>query len=373
MDQGPGMGTPLSQLSERELERVLSGIPIAEDLRPLRDRVRDWEAELHRLGLDKPKGGLPTIDLASFLAEPPRVAAPFTVEDLFPVTSGVIVLAGPQKTSKTIMALQVAISVAGGNDGVLGHAIGRHGPCLFIEEEGNRDKLRERIAAMLIGLELTQAPADLHMALFERVQVDDDESMALIAQAVERIQPVAIFLDPLAYLHNQDENDNTAMNSRVMRPLVQLASRYDLLVTVLHHVTKNGGEGSTVGRRVRGAGGITAASDGNLVFNRTGPTTIHAQGEYRDAGPFDSHYRFDEERMILVEHAPEVSRKVTFEQVLELVNDNVSVSVTQAMGVWGVARHTARDILLDAAAAHAIDHVQDPKLGHLFMSLGVAK
>jgi hypothetical protein len=319
-----------------------------------------------------PPPGLHTVSLAEFLAEPPRVAAPFVVEDLLPVTAGVIVLAGPQKTSKTIMALQVAISVAGGNAGVLGRKVGRHGPVLFIEEEGNRDKLRERIAAMLTGLEQERPPEDLHLALFERVQVDDDTSMALIATAVDRIKPVAIMLDPLAYLHRQDENDNTAMNSRVMRPLVGLAASYDLLVVVLHHVTKNGGESPLVGKRVRGAGGITAASDGNIVFQRTGPTTIRAQGEYRDAGPLDTYYRFDEERMILVEEQPEIPHRISLEQVLELVNGQVSVSVTQAMAAWGVTRHTARDVLLDAAAAGAIDHAQDAKLGHLFMALGVA-
>lgn len=378
MELDPGMGTPLSQLSERELEAALSGIPVAADLRAWIDNhpaIVEWARQHPQPDngeVSEPAPGLRTISMLDFLAEPPRVAAPFTVEDLFPVTAGVIVLAGPQKTSKTIMALQIAISVAGGNAGVLGRKIGRHGPCLFIEEEGNRDKLRERIAAMLIGLEQAQPPADLHLALFERVQVDDDASMALIAAAVERIRPVAVFLDPLAYLHRQDENDNTAMNSRVMRPLVQLAQDHDLLVTVLHHVTKNGGEGGTVGKRVRGAGGITAASDGNVVFNRTGPTTIHAQGEYRDAGPFDSHYRFDEERMILVEEQPEKVRKVTFQQVLELVSGQVAVSVTQAMERWGVSRNTAKTVLFDAAESGAIDHALDPKLGHLFMALGVS-
>lgn len=339
----------------------------------IRDGEQWFTAHNLRLPPVDPAPGLRTIDLASFLAEPPRVAAPFTVEGLFPVTAGVIVLAGPQKTSKTIMALQVALSVAGGHAGCLGRKVGRHGPVLFIEEEGNRDKLRERIAAMLIGLELDAPPADLHLALFERVQLDDPESMALIDTTVQELRPVMVVLDPLAYLHDQDENDNTQMR-KVTQPLVRLAASYDLLAVILHHVAKNAAEGGhTPGKRIRGAGSISAASDGNIVFNRTGPSTIRVQTEYRDAAPLEAFYRFDEEHMILIDEPPEVSRKVSFDQVLELVNSRVSVSVTQAMEAWGVSRNTAKTVLFNAVEAGAIDHADDGKTGHLFMALGVSK
>ena len=347
------------------------GYEEATDPEQLLDRLQDIVGGIVRSWSALRSAPLATATIVSapeFLAEDERVGSEQLIEGLLPPT-GVAVIASPPKSAKTVLAFQVGLAVAARSAGVLGRRIGRHGPVLIIEEEGGRDRLRDRLRRQVTALELEDAPADLHFALFEKVRIDEPASWALIRAEVERLRPVLVVLDPFSYLHGQDENENWAMNAKVMRPLVSLAADYDLLALVLHHVIKARGDGGRTANRIRGAGGITAATDANIVMSREGPSLVRFQGEYRDSDPVDAFFTLESERMILVEaDPPEKGRKVTRDQVVAYVGQMTKTTPNQAAKEWEVSRNTALNALLDAAQVGLIDHFMD-RGAHQFIAI----
>ena len=127
-------------------------------------------------------GGLRSVDASSLLAEP-EPAVTWLVEGLFPA-AGVVVLAGDPKSVKTLLALQLALTVGYIGDKpdfteverpFLGRRCGAGG-ALFVEEEGSRHKLRERIRMMSAGLGW-EPRFGIEFVLHEGVRLDDKASL----------------------------------------------------------------------------------------------------------------------------------------------------------------------------------------------------
>ena len=64
--------------------------------------------------------------------------------------------------------------------------------------------------------------------------------MARLETLIEEIRPVMLVVDPLAELHNCEENDNTALRS-VIAKFRELAVRFEMAVVILHHTRKGAG------------------------------------------------------------------------------------------------------------------------------------
>ncbi|HUG47984.1 MAG TPA: AAA family ATPase [Candidatus Limnocylindria bacterium] len=300
---------------------------------------------------------LRSVTAASLLAEP-EPAFDWLAEGIIPAT-GVVVLAGDPKSFKTLKALQLAVVVGGAARDFLGRTV-RHGPVVFVEEEGSRHKLRERIRLMSDGLGLSDTP-EIHFALHEGVRLDQGSSVALLGGLVAEVSPRLVVLDPLVMLHSGDENKASEM-SRVMRALISLAAEHDCCVVVVHHVNKPQAERKPTrsAQRLRGSSAFAGATDANLILDRDGDYTARLRGEYRDAEPVDLYLELDPATLLLTPtDPPESLRKVTRPDLLAYVRERGRVGVKLVADHFGVTRNTARTALSEAVAAGALDEALD--------------
>jgi len=260
-----------------------------------------WDEDGNSSPRPAPADRLATISLGAFLAEEDSADSDLVMGIGLPDV-GVGVLAGPPKSFKTLLALQLAICLSAGGGTAplpfLGHEIPRGGSVLFVEEEGGRKKLRKRLRRQIDGLEADD-PA-IELLLFSDLRLDDRHAVKRIVDAMRSNRHVAAILDPFGFMHSQDENKPSHM-APIMHDLNRAATAASALLLALHHVTKPqaGRPTGRLGDRIRGASSITAGVDSLFVLERIGERGARLQGESRDAEPIDIHLEFDEVTLLL--------------------------------------------------------------------------
>lgn len=135
--------------------------------------------------------------------------------------------------------------------------------------EDDRDEQRRRYSAALLAQDLPSdtirnkvircGPHDIG-TLFER----DDKGKLVGTEALKRLAKLVsesgadvLICDPLAELHTEEENDNTAMRT-VIAAFRTMAKRLDIAIMVLHHDRKGTSAPGDMDR-MRGASAITGA------------------------------------------------------------------------------------------------------------------
>lgn len=301
---------------------------------------------------------LSTLTAVDLLGEPEPIRGDGLAGELIPAV-GLFLIGGDPKSFKTMLGLQLAICVAQPRVAeFLGHPV-RHGPVLFIEEEGSRHKLRERIGMMCRGLGV-EPPEDLYLSLHRGVRLDVQASAQSLYETAQSLRPALIVLDPLVMLHSGDENKASEM-ARVMRVLVNIASRMECAVAVIHHLNKPNQERrpTRLAQRLRGSSAFAGAMDGTLILDRDGDRTVRVRGEYRDAEPADLYLELDTSTLLLSEaEPPESARKVKPLELLAYVESEGNVGVTAVAKRFEVTRNTARGVLENAVSSGRLDTAQ---------------
>jgi hypothetical protein len=289
---------------------------------------------------------LATITLGAFLAEEDSDDTDLVVGLGLP-NAGVGVLAGPPKSFKTLLALQLSICLSAGGGTAplpfLGHEIPRGGSVLFVEEEGGRKKLRKRLRRQIDGLEADD-PA-IELLLFSDLRLDDQHAVKRIVDAMRSNGHVAGILDPFGFMHSKDENKPSDMGP-IMHSLNRAATEASALILALHHVTKPqaGRPAGRIGDRIRGASSITAGVDSLFVLERVAERGARLQGESRDAEPINIHLEFDEVTLLLTpvdgpartSDPAGVERMVTDDELLAFAAAKGRVTATHVMERFGV-------------------------------------
>ena len=225
-------------------------------------------------------------DAPSWRDDPPRVAPPagpavpdwldvagalehepapldFTLPGYVAGSVGSIVAAGA--TGKTMLALQIAVHVAGGADtlelaGVAGWAP-TCGRVLYLSGEDPADVIAGRIHA--IGTYMLDADARARVASSLRIaplvgygaRIDQGEWRAWIEK--EAIDTRLVIVDTLRRFHGADENDGGEM-SKMLAHLEHICRTAGTSIVFLHHVSK--------ASALNGAAGEQQASRGSSVL-----------------------------------------------------------------------------------------------------------
>lgn len=193
---------------------------------------------------------------------------PWVVPGYF-MRGAVSILSGQGAGGKS--SLVVCWTVAGGT----GQAVGEFRPngaliMVNYNVEDECDEQRRRYTAALMATGITPAaianrvircgPHDVG-TLFERDNNTGRILPTLAMNALERLlmetQADVLICDPLAELHNAEENDNTAMRS-VIAAFRSMAKRLDIAVMVLHHDRKGNNAPGDMDR-MRGASAVSGA------------------------------------------------------------------------------------------------------------------
>ena len=180
----------------------------------------------------------------------------------------VTVLSGQGAGGKSSLVVRWTVNLA------TGEAIGQFAPTgpmrvVNYNTEDDRDEQQRRYSAALKasnhGPEVLQriircGPEDVG-TLFERDpvtgRITPTAAMSQLEELCIATEADVLFCDPLAELHNAEENDNTAMRA-VVAAFRSLAKRLKIAVVILHHDRKGNSAPGDMDR-VRGASAISGA------------------------------------------------------------------------------------------------------------------
>lgn len=216
---------------------------------------------------------------------PPDSGDRFLIERLI-VREGFYFLVGHPKVGKSTMLTELAVAIASGMRafGKLEVAGNGVGPVMYVAAEDRASYIKAR--ATLVG-EVRGAAAnrldDIHVCTDRRFRLDDRLEMDRLEREVQRVKPVALFLDSFGRLHGGDERSSSAMTS-VLERLLLIQQTHRLTVIMVHHIVKN-----TVasGSSIRGSSALWAVADGCIAVNRgTSVNEVVVTAEHRYAPPY---------------------------------------------------------------------------------------
>lgn len=187
----------------------------------------------------------------------------------------VALLAGAGDSLKSWLALLLATFTASGRAPLVAEETDagrlRSGPVLYITAENSIEEEKRRCALLKAGLGL---PDDLPITFVrgELLSLGEDADFTEVIAAVERIRPVAIFVDSaIAVSGLEDENKNTAVRAFMKTRILPLARVHGATVYVIVHSPKaptNPGQRFTDEHVARGAADWRNAADVVLYLRR---------------------------------------------------------------------------------------------------------
>lgn len=187
-------------------------------------------------------------------------------------------VAGPPKSMKTWIALEIAVSVASGQPCLGRYAVKKRGHVLLYAAEDAAEAIRDRVAAIASARRIDLESLGVGLISVPSLRLDSDEHRRRLEATVASIRPRLLILDPLVRLHSGDENSSRDI-SELLAFLRGLQRKYEVAILVVHHVRKS--PSSQPGQALRGSGDLQAWLDSGLYLLRNkGRLFLHP--EHRD-------------------------------------------------------------------------------------------
>lgn len=177
-------------------------------------------------------------------------------------------IGGAPKSSKTWLALDLALSVATGTACLGNYAVPQAGRVLVYLAEDALPVVRERVEGMARHRGLDLDGVEIHAITTPTLRLDRGPHRERLFETAKRIRPRLLLLDPLVRLHGIDENHATEM-AGLLAYFRSLQRRLDLSVVLVHHTRKNAAAGVAAGQGLRGSSDLHAFGDSNLYLRRT--------------------------------------------------------------------------------------------------------
>ncbi len=164
------------------------------------------------------------------------------------------------------MALDMAISVASDTPCLGSFEVLQPGAALLYMAEDSSADVRARVAGICRHRGLCIDALALHIITASSLRLDLARDRRKLGDAIARLAPRLLLLDPFVRLHRGDENDAGHI-SGLLAYLRQLQRQHHLAVVVVHHTRKNGSRGG-LGQNLRGSGDFHAWVDSSLYLRR---------------------------------------------------------------------------------------------------------
>ena len=267
--------------------------------------------------------------------------------------SGVGILGGAPKCCKSWLGLDIAVSVASETPCLGYFDVADPGGALVYMAEDALATVKDRILGICRhrGLDLQTLPLDVITAPSLRLDLERDQER--LVEAVHRLKPRLLLLDPFVRLHRIDEN-NSGDVSQLLGYLRELQRRYDLAIVVTHHARKNGPAGAQAGQGLRGSGDLHAWGDSNLYLRRT-RDTLTLTVEHRAASSLDPF-----KICLVVEHNKDAHLEIDTDRTENHVMENdIEAAVLAALEPMPLSRTHLRSII----------QIRNERLGQLLAQL----
>ena len=178
------------------------------------------------------------------------------------------IVGGEPKCCKSFLALDMAVAVASGAPCLRRFAVPRAGRVLLFAAEDALHVVRERLEGICAAARLSLDALDVQVITAPTLRLDLEADRRLLADAVERLTPRLLVLDPFVRLHRIDENVSGEV-APLLAWLRELQRAHSLAVAVVHHA-KKGASRARAGQALRGSSEFHAWGDSNLYLRRAG-------------------------------------------------------------------------------------------------------
>lgn len=193
------------------------------------------------------------------------------------------VLAGEPKTYKSVIATDLAMSVASGTRFLNHFQVPQTGPVIMVQKENDEREVQDRIAriaaskslwasASLNGNNLEfKAGADLPVHFMNNTDFDltDPDDIKWLRRKVRKINPVLIVFDPLYLLAPGVDENSAAQMTPVLERLLVMKQRYNVGTLLIHHYSKPNAENPRKGaQRISGSGTFHRWYESALLLER---------------------------------------------------------------------------------------------------------
>lgn len=213
-------------------------------------------------------------------APPPRR---WLVESIW-AERAVGILGGEPKCGKSLLALDLAVSVASGTPCLRRFATAERGRVLLYAAEDSLPVVRERLEGIAAAAGTGLASLDLFVITAPSLRLDTETDRGRLEETVRQARPRLLVLDPFVRLHSIDENAAGEV-APLLGYLRRLERTYETAVLLVHHVRK-GAANLRPGQALRGSSELHAWGDSNLYLRRRGDT-LRLGVEHRAAASFD--------------------------------------------------------------------------------------
>jgi hypothetical protein len=210
---------------------------------------------------------LPFVQAAALCPDSPAGPA-WLVEGLW-IEEGVGMIAGPPKSAKTWLAIDLAISVASGTPCLGRFQVPEPRRVLLYAAEDGAAIVRQRIEAICAhrGVPIERIP--LFVITADSIRLDTPTDQARLARTVEGVQPPLLILDPLVRVYGSIDENFVGDVSALLAYLRSLQRASGCAIALVHHARKNGPT-SSPGQTLRGSSDFHAWGDVNLYLRRKG-------------------------------------------------------------------------------------------------------
>lgn len=184
------------------------------------------------------------------------------IEGLWP-HSAVGIVGGQPKSWKSWLGLDLAVSVASATPCLGRFAVHSPGPALVYLAEDALPDVRARIDCLCRSRKLRVEQQALHVVAEPALLLDDERDRRRLRDAVERLAPRVLVLDPLVRLHRLDENNSQEV-SGLLGYLRALQREHDVSIVLVHHTSKR--SHARHGQSLRGSSDLHAWTDVGLYL-----------------------------------------------------------------------------------------------------------
>jgi RecA-family ATPase len=208
---------------------------------------------------------------------------PWLVRELW-THNAVGLIAGPPKTAKTLLALELAVSVASATPCLGRFEVDSEGPVLVFLAEDALSLTKVRLEALCEHKSLDLDALELHFITAPTLWLDLADDRLRLQQCIARLRPSMLILDPIVRLFRTDESGPREL-SRLLGYLRVLQRHFELAVAVIQHSSV---EPSPLGHDQRPliSDALTAWADSMLfISNHDGQLRLHV--DHRFAPPSD--------------------------------------------------------------------------------------
>jgi len=177
------------------------------------------------------------------------------------------ILGGEPKCCKSFLALDMAVAIASGTPCLRRFAVPRPGRVLLYAAEDAQHIVRARLEGICAAADVSLHDLDVHVITAPTLRLDHPDDQRRLDDAVERLEPRMLILDPFVRLHRIDENASAEV-APLLAQLRELQRRRGLAVLLVHH-SRKGAAHARPGQALRGSSEFHAWSDSSLYLRRT--------------------------------------------------------------------------------------------------------